>query len=205
MGISRYWKPRWWRETFIPKAQEIAAQPHATGVVCLLEFAGLAIFPIPVALLLVAFVTAAPRKWWRFALSATMGSVLGSLVLYLFGSAFYHSIGERLIAFYGMQERWGGIVEKFDSNFGITFILIAGFTTGLVRIAGIAAGFTAMNPALFILLITGSRAVRFIAECAAIKYIGERALSLPNRTYRYAAIATALTLLLTLAILTFAS
>lgn len=205
MEVSRYWKPRWWRETLIPKAQEVAAQPRASIIVCLLELAGLTIFPIPVALILVAFVTAAPRKWLPFALSATTGSIIGSMVLYLVGYAFFHSIGERLIAFYGMQERWSDIVEKFDGNFGITLILIAGMTTGLVRLASLAAGFTVFNPLFFLLLMAASRVVRFVAECAAIKFVGERALAMPRRSYKYVALAVGSAILIALAILTFAS
>lgn len=205
MEIRRYWNRRWWSETFTPKAQELAAKPRSAGIVGVLEFAGLTIVPIPVALILVAFVTAAPRKWLRFALSATSGSVLASMLLYLCGHAFFHSIGERMITFYGMQGHWSGIVEKFDSNFGITFILVAGLTTGFVRIAGIAAGFAAMNPLLFFALIAISRTIRFVAECGTIKFVGQRVISLPQHAYKYAAIATGLMLLIALAILTYAT
>jgi membrane protein YqaA with SNARE-associated domain len=202
MSFMRYWSSHWWNEKLKPNAQRIAAHPRAEGIVFLLEFAGITIFPIPVALLLVALVPAAPRKWLRFALSATGGSLLGSFMLYLIGNLFFQSVGERLISFYGAQEAWMNITDKFDSHLGITFILLAGLTTGLMRIASLGAGFTAMNPLLFILLLAISRSVRFIAECASIKFVGERVQSCPTSYYKYAAIGAGAVLLLTLAVLT---
>jgi membrane protein YqaA with SNARE-associated domain len=201
MAIRRFWSSNWWAEKIKPNAERIAEHPRAEVIVGLLELTGLAIFPIPVALLLVALVTAAPRKWLRFAISATLGSTIGSAILYIIGMAFFQSLGQRLISFYGAQESWSGIVEKFDSQFGIGFILLAGLTTGLMRIASLGAGLTAMNPLLFLGLIFISRSLRFIAECAAIKYTGEKAKTWP-RHYKYASIAIVGAILITLVVIT---
>lgn len=201
MAIRQFWSSKWWAEKLKPNAERIAEHPRAEGIVGLLELIGLALFPIPVALLLVALVTAAPRKWLRFAISATFGSTLGSAILYVIGMAFFQSIGERLIAFYGSQESWQGIVEKFDGHYGIGFILLAGLTTGLMRIASLGAGLTAMNPVLFLSLIFISRSLRFIAECGAIKYLGEKAKTWPRHYYKYASIALVGVVLITLVVI----
>jgi membrane protein YqaA with SNARE-associated domain len=186
MAIKRYWSSKWWAETIKPNAQRIAGHPRAEGFVFLLEFAGLTIFPIPVALIMVALITAAPNKWLRFAISATIGSILGSIVLYVIGMAFFQSIGERLIDLYGAQERWSGITEKFEGQWGTGFVLFAGSTTGFVRLASLGAGFTGMNLLLFLSLMTISRTLRFIAECYTIKYLGERVQSSPSHYFKYA-------------------
>jgi membrane protein YqaA with SNARE-associated domain len=205
MAIKQFWSSNWWTDKLKPNAQRIAAHPRAEGLVLLMEFAGLTLFPIPVALMLVALVTSAPRKWLRFALSATTGSMLGSTALYIIGFAFFQSMGERLISIYGAQEKWSGIVEKFDSHFGITFILIAGFTTGLVRVASLGAGFSGMNPLLFLGLILISRSIRFLAECASIKYVGQHVRTWPKHYYKYATIAVVGAILITLAVITLTS
>src|ERR1051325_9569631 len=142
MSFLRYWSSGWWAEKLKPNAQAMAAHPRAEGLILLLELAGITLFPIPVALILVALVPAAPHKWLRFAISATGGSLLGSMVLYLIGKLFFQSIGGRLINFYGAQEQWLTITDQFDSHLGITFILLAGLTTGLLRVASLGAGFT---------------------------------------------------------------
>lgn len=202
MAIKRFWSSNWWTEKIKPNAERLAEHPRAEGIVALLEFAGLTLLPIPVALLLVALVTAAPRKWFRFAVSATLGSISGSMILYVIGYAFFHSIGEPLISLYGAQESWSGMVERFDSYFGIGFILLAAMTTPLLRIASVGAGLTAMNPLLFIGLIIISRSLRFIAECAAIKYLGERVKSWPKHYYKFASIVIAGVILIAMVVIT---
>jgi membrane protein YqaA with SNARE-associated domain len=201
MAITRFWSSNWWTEKIQPNAERIAEHPRAEGIVFLLELTGLTLFPIPVALMLVALVTAAQRKWLRFALSATLGSTIGATILYVIGYAFFQSMGERLLSLYGAQENWSGIVERFDGNFGIGFILLAGLTTGLLRIASLGAGLTAMNPLLFLSLIILSRSLRFIAECAAIKYLGERMTSWPKHYYKFASIAIVGAILITLVVI----
>jgi membrane protein YqaA with SNARE-associated domain len=188
MASRRFWSSKWWAEKITPNAKRIAEHPRAEGFVFLLEFAGLTIFPIPVALIMVALIAAAPHKWLRFALSATAGSVLGSIVLYLIGLAFFQSLGERLIELYGAQERWAGMLESFDSHWGVGFILLAGLTTGFVRVASIGAGFTGMNPLLFLGLMLIGRTLRFIAECFTIKYLGQRVQSWPRHYFKYATV-----------------
>ena len=202
MAIKRFWSSNWWTEKLKPNAERIAEHPRAEGIVALLELAGLTLFPIPVSLMLVALITVAPRKWLRFAFSATIGSTIGSTILYVIGFAFFHSMGERLISIYGAQERWGGIVEKFDSHLGIGFILLAGMTTGLVRVASLGAGFSAINPLLFLSLIFISRTLRFVAECASIKFVGERVKTWPKQYYKYATITIAGVILITLVVIT---
>jgi membrane protein YqaA with SNARE-associated domain len=201
MAIKRFWSSNWWAEKIKPNAERIAEHPRAEGIVCLLELAAITVFPIPVALMLVALVGAAPPKWLRFAVSATLGSTIGSMVLYVVGFAFFQSIGERLISLYGAQESWSGLVEKFDSHFGIGFVLLAGLTTGLFRIASLGAGLSAMNPLLFLCLIVISRSARFIAECAAIKYLGERARTWPKHYYKFASIAIVGVILITIVVI----
>jgi membrane protein YqaA with SNARE-associated domain len=205
MGIRRLWSSNWWVEKVKPNAERIAEHPRAEGIIALLELASVTLFPIPVALTLVALVTAAPRKWLRFSISTTLGSTLGSAVLYVIGTAFFQTLGQRLINFYGAQESWNGIVDKFDSHLGIGFVLLAGLTTGLLRIACLGAGLTAMNPLLFLSLIFISRSLRFVAECATIKYLGEKVKTYPGHYYKYASIAIVGAILLTLVVITLAN
>lgn len=201
MAIKRFWSSNWWTEKLKPNAERIAEHPRAEGIVFLLELTGLTLLPIPVALMLVALVTAAPRKWLRFAVSATLGSSIGAMILYVIGFAFFHSLGERLISLYGAQESWSGLVERFDSHFGIGFVLLAGMTTGLLRIASVGAGLTGMNPLLFLSLIILSRSLRFVAECAAIKYLGERVKHWPKHYYQFASLAIVGVILLALVVI----
>jgi membrane protein YqaA with SNARE-associated domain len=157
-----------------------------------MEFVGCAIFPLPNALVMVGLVMAAPRKWLRFALSATAGDMAGGIALYAASRLFFESYGERLISFYQGAESWSSVVAWFQSGWGIAFIFLACITTGLFRVASLAAGFTVMNPLVFLSALVLSRGLRWTAECAAIKYVGDRARHWPKHYYKYAAVGVGL-------------
>jgi membrane protein YqaA with SNARE-associated domain len=173
-------------------------------MVFLLELAGCTIIPIPNALIMVGLVTAAPRKWLRFAIGATLGSVVGGFGLYLIGRLFFESLGQPLIVFYGAEARFLTIGEWFNSAWGFAYVMFASITTGLFRIASIGAGFTIMNPLIFIVALGAGRCFRWTAECATIKYVGERVSSWPSSNYwKYAAVGAALIAVLALVIVSF--
>ena len=162
------------------------------GFVFLLELLGSTVIPLPNALVMVALVTAAPRKWLRFAISATLGSIGGGIALYIIGRLFFKSYGESLITSYGATDNWLGVVEWFNSGWGISFVIFACISTGLFRVASIGAGFTAMNPLLFLFILSLSRCTRWVAECGAIKYVGGRIQTWPKHYFKYAAVWAAL-------------
>jgi membrane protein YqaA with SNARE-associated domain len=184
--------PRRWAAILCRKAERMANHRSAMGFVFLLELVGSTIIPLPNALVMVALVTSAPRKWVRFGLSATFGSIAGGIALYIIGRLFFQSYGESLVAYYGATEGWAGAVEWFNSGWGISFVIFACLSTGLFRVASIGAGFTAMNPLLFLVILSVSRSTRWVAECGAIKYMGERVRTWPRHYFKYAAVGAAL-------------
>jgi membrane protein YqaA with SNARE-associated domain len=175
------------------------------GFVFLLELVGSTIIPLPNALVMVALVTSAPRKWVRFGLSATFGSIVGGIGLYVIGRLFFQSYGESLVAYYGAAEGWTSAVEWFNSGWGISFVIFACISTGLFRVASIGAGFTAMNPLLFLAILSISRSTRWVAECGAIKYVGERVRTWPRHYFKYAAVGAALLVFTVLMVVTLTS
>ncbi|HKQ04271.1 MAG TPA: hypothetical protein VJ464_04005, partial [Blastocatellia bacterium] len=108
MSVALSITPRRWADKLCRKAERIANHRSAMGFVFLLELVGSTIIPLPNALVMVALVTSAPRKWVRFGLSATLGSIFGGIALYIIGRLFFQSYGESLLAYYGATEGWGG-------------------------------------------------------------------------------------------------
>jgi membrane protein YqaA with SNARE-associated domain len=184
-------------------AVRVAEHRWVMGIVFLLEMFGCTIVPIPNALIMVGLVTAAPRKWLKFALSATFGSMAGGFALYLIGRLFFQSVGQPLIAYYGADAHWATIGEWFNSGWGIGFVMFASITTGLFRIASLGAGFTMMDPTVFIVALAVGRCFRWTAECAAIKYVGERIHTWPKHYFKYAAAGAALVVIAAIVIVSF--
>ncbi|MEN3333407.1 MAG: hypothetical protein V7641_2772 [Blastocatellia bacterium] len=192
MRFIRKINPKRWAEYVRRHAERLAGHRSASSIVFLLELLCCTIVPLPNALILVAMVTAAPRKWLRFALSATAGSMIGGVLLYGISRLLFETWGQRLIAFYGATERWNDVVQWFQSGWGIGIVFIAAMTTGFFRLASLAAGFTAMNPLAFVVVLTASRAVRWTSECAAIKFVGDRMRTWPAHYFKYAAVGAGL-------------
>jgi membrane protein YqaA with SNARE-associated domain len=202
MSFVRKIHPKRWAEQIRRNAERVAEHRSAPSLVFLLELGGCTVVPLPNALILVALVTAAPRKWLRFSLSATAGSLVGGVLLYGVSRLLFESVGERLITFYGAGERWHEVVAWMQSGWSLGLIFVAAMTTGFFRLASLAAGFTAINPLAFAVVLAASRAVRWTCECAAIKFVGGRLRLWPNRYFRYAAAGAGL--LAIAALLTFA-
>jgi membrane protein YqaA with SNARE-associated domain len=193
---------RRWADGLCRRAERIANHRSAMGFVFLLELIGCTVVPLPNALVMVALVTSAPRRWVRFGFSATLGSVAGGVALYVIGRLFFQSYGQSLVTYYGAAEGWAGAVEWFNSGWGISFVIFACMSTGLFRVASIGAGFTAMNPLLFLAVLSLSRCTRWVAECGAIKYVGERARTWPRHYFKYAAVGVALLVFTVLIVMT---
>jgi membrane protein YqaA with SNARE-associated domain len=192
MRVTRKINIKRWADYVRRNAEQIAAHRSASTIVFLLEVFGCTIVPLPNSLILVGLVTAAPRKWLRFALSATAGSMVGGIFLYAISRLLFESWGQRLIAFWGATERWNDVVQWFQSGWGLGIVFFAAMTTGFFRLGSLAAGFTAMNPLAFILVLTASRGVRWTCECAAIKFVGDRVRAWPRHYFKYAAVTAGL-------------
>lgn len=192
MRYIRKFNPKRWADRICRNAERVAEHRSATGCVFLLELIGCTVVPLPNALILMAMVSAAPRKWLRFALSATGGSLAGGLLLYGVSRLLFESVGQRLIAFYGATERWNEIVLWVQSGWGIGVIFIAAMVTGLFRLGSLAAGFTAMNPLAFIIALGASRGLRWTVECAVVKFFGDRVRTWPRQYFKYAAVGAGL-------------
>ena len=64
-----------------------SAKPSAPWALFIVAFAESSVFPVPPDVLQVPMTLARPDKAWRYALIATIGSVLGGLVGYAIGAA----------------------------------------------------------------------------------------------------------------------
>lgn len=192
MRFIRKINPKRWAEHIRSNAGRVAEHRSAVGCVFLLELVGCTIVPLPNALILLGMVTAAPRKWLRFAVSATAGSLTGGLLLYAVSRLLFESVGQRLIAYYGAVERWNEVVGWVQSGWGMGIIFVTAMVTGFFRLGSLAAGFTAMNPLAFAASLAASRGLRWTAECAAVKFMGDRMRTWPKHYFKYAAVGAVL-------------
>jgi membrane protein YqaA with SNARE-associated domain len=149
-----------------------SGHPHAERYLGILSFAESSFFPIPVDVMLAPMCLAERSKAWRYALIATIFSVLGGLAGYAIGVGAFELIEVWLAQShywdaYETSRRW------FD-DYGIWVIFVAGFSPIPYKVFTIAAGVAALNlPAFFVASVIG-RGARFFLVSGLVVLGGDK-------------------------------
>jgi len=149
----------------------MAGHRRADRTMALVSFAESSFFPIPPDVMLVPMILARREQAYRIAAICTIASVLGGIVGYAIGMFLYDSVGQWLIYVYGMGEGIEGFRETYR-EWGAAIILIKGFTPIPFKLVTIASGIAHFNFALFVLLATVTRAMRFFLIAWLLKRYG---------------------------------
>lgn len=137
-----------------------AATPYGLWALFLLAFAESSFFPIPPDVLLIALCVARPKRSFRYALVCALGSILGGCLGYLIGWQFMASVGERIVALYGLTDKVA-YIENLYQTYDAWAVGIAGFTPIPYKVFTITAGMFKINFPVFILASAVSRSARF--------------------------------------------
>ena len=167
-------------------AIEMAGRPQAMPVLAAISFAESSFFPVPPDVMLVPMVLRRRDKAWRIAAVCTIASVLGGLLGYAIGHLLYAGFGERVIAFYGLQQKFLDFQETL-ARWGFLLILAKGLTPIPFKLVTIACGVGGYDLGLFVLAAAITRGGRFFIEAALLRRFGE-----PIRTFieRYLTLIT---------------
>jgi len=171
----------------------------------ILSFAEASFFPVPPDALLIALCMGAHRKWHRFALICSVGSVLGGVGGYLIGSFAFEFIGHAILEFTAaisgvssaelleQAQYWFNEKTIAGINVGPWAIGISGFTPIPYKVFTIAAGFFKMTFLPFLIASIIGRSLRFFLVGGLIglsfeKY-GERIKQIIDRYFNWLALA----------------
>lgn len=159
---------------------------HAGTALFALAFAESSFFPVPPDVLLIALCMGAHKKWARFALVCSIGSILGGGFGYLIGWGAYDLIGGKIVALVAaisgsdpdhlLQAAgyWFNEKEIYGMRVGAWAVGIAGFTPIPYKVFTIAAGFFHMNFPVFLLASAISRSLRFFVVAGLIGLLFEK-------------------------------
>ena len=137
-----------------------------------ISFVESSFFPIPPDIILIPMIIAKRTKAFIYASICTISSVIGGLFGYLIGFIFFNSIGIILVNFYGMSEYIENLKEYYN-NYGVWFVLVAGFTPVPFKIITIASGLFQLNLFIFILCCFVARGLRFYLISGLLYLYGE--------------------------------
>jgi len=165
-----------------------AETPYGSWALFLLAFSESSFFPIPPDVLLIALAVAVPRKSLKYALICSVGSVLGGCFGYLIGWQFMAGIGDKIILFYGLAEKYE-YIETLYKTHDAWAIGIAGFTPIPYKVFTISAGAFHINFAVFIIASVVSRSARFFLVGGLIYIFGPKIQGFIDRYFNTLAVA----------------
>jgi len=147
-----------------------SAHPNAPWVLGLLAFAESSFFPIPPDVMLAPMTLAQRAKAWRFALIATVGSVVGGILGYFIGALFLDSLLPWLkdLGYYHGYET----ARDWFASYGFWAVLLAGFSPIPYKVFTIAAGAVAMPFLPFVLASAVGRGARFFLVAGLVRWLG---------------------------------
>lgn len=150
-----------------------AEKPSAEKALGGISFAESSFFLIPPDPLIIAMVTARPKKWFRIGSIATVASVLGGIAGYFIGMFLFVTVGQWIISTYGLQAQFESATEMFI-EFALISVVIGGFTPIPYKLVAIAAGAAPISLPIFILGSIISRGGRFYLVAFLMSILGKR-------------------------------
>jgi membrane protein YqaA with SNARE-associated domain len=139
----------------------LAATRHAERALAGVSFIESSVFPIPPDVLLIPMVLAERARWLRYAVICTVASVLGAFLGYAIGAFLFDAVGRPVLAFYGMEQSFADLSERYNSSWGAWAVLFAAITPFPYKVLTIFSGVTGLNLVAFALVSIVGRGLRF--------------------------------------------
>ncbi|ATX81900.1 membrane protein YqaA, SNARE-associated domain [Mariprofundus ferrinatatus] len=141
------------------------------------------VFPIPPDVLLLLMSISRPQDAFRFAAITTAGSTLGAVIGYAIGMFLFVAVAQPVLEFYHAMETFNQVQERFN-EWGVWFVVIAGFSPIPFKIITIAAGAFDLAFLPFIIAAILARAARFYMEAAVMRWGGEPLRNLVEKHFQ---------------------
>ncbi len=156
---------------------ELARHKFSKPFLAFVSFIESSFFPIPPDVMIIPMVIAKKEDYLKIFLIATIFSVLGGLLGYLFGSVFLE-LAMSVIEFYNYEEKVYELQEKLSKKTGVLFwlgtLFLAGFTPLPYKVFTITSGIIGFNLILFIIISLISRGLRFFIVSYLSMKFGEK-------------------------------
>jgi len=152
----------------------LAARKSAEWWLFIIAFVESSVFLVPAEVLLVPMGLARPERAYRYAVIATIGSVLGGIAGWFIGYYAYELIARPVLEFYGSLNTF----EALRSSSSRDAILLMLITSGLahlppMKVVTILSGAAAVNIWFFIASAIVARGVRFAVFAWLLRRYGE--------------------------------
>jgi len=160
---------RWYENT-----KALARHEKAMPALAVVSFAESSFFPIPVDIMVIPMVQAAPKKWWKIAALASFFSVLGGIFGYLIGLLFFETIALPILEMLGKAEYTTEFRDKINAN-GALWVFGAGLTPFPYKVITIMSGAVPISFGIFVAASVIARTMRFFAVAGLVRLLGAQA------------------------------
>lgn len=152
----------------------LAARKSAEWWLAFIAFVESSVFLVPADVLYLPMALARPDRAYRYALIATVASVLGGIGGWFLGYYAYESLAKPVLEFYGKLDSF----EELRTSGGLGFIILMLVTSGLshlppIKVVTILSGVMHVNIWLFILSAIVARGARFLFLAWLLRTYGE--------------------------------
>lgn len=147
--------------------------PHAERYLGGVSFVESSFFPIPTFLMLAPMVMARRDRGWWLASLATVTSVLGGLFGYAIGFFLFDQVGQHILDFYHLQDKFVKLQGWFD-EYGVWLVLLAGVSPIPYKLFTITSGLLGMALIPFTLASIVGRASQFFIVAGLVIWGGEK-------------------------------
>ncbi|RWM22695.1 MAG: DedA family protein [Mesorhizobium sp.] len=152
----------------------LAAKKSAEWWLAFIAFVESSVFLVPADVLYLPMALSRPDRAYRYALVATLASVLGGIAGWYIGHYAYDTVAKPILEFYGKYDDF----EALRVSSGIGFIILMLITSGLahlppIKVVTILSGVIGVNLLLFIVLAIVARGARFLFLAWLLRRYGE--------------------------------
>lgn len=152
----------------------LAARKSAEWWLAIIAFVESSVFLVPADVLYLPMALSRPDRAYRYALIATVASVLGGIAGWFLGHYAYEAVAKPVLEFYGKLDDF----EALRASTGGGLILLLLVTSGLahlppIKVVTILAGVVNFSLPLFILSAIVARGARFFFLAWLLKRYGE--------------------------------
>jgi len=178
--------PLRWTRSLYDWVMRFSKSRHSNTALFFLSMAEASFFPVPPDALLIGLCMGSHKRWFRFALICSLGSVIGGMLGYLIGYGAFELIGDHVLKFsawiagsdpdtmLATARYWFNEKQLWGMQVGAWAVGIAGFTPIPYKVFTIAAGFFEMNFFIFVIASTISRSARFFVVAGIIGLLYEK-------------------------------
>ncbi len=163
-----------------------AGSRYATAALAVISFVESSVFPIPADVLFIPMCLSKPNRAMRYALIATVTSVLGGMFGWAIGHYAFEMIAKPILEFYGKLDAFNAMKSATGESAILVMLVTAGAShIPPMKVVTILAGVIGFNFKLFVLSAIVARGARFYALAWLLQHHGEKMVDFIERRFAW--------------------